>query len=276
MTARFCRPLAAVTVLLFIGLAHAASASESSVKITSGYDYSSGDYGQDVTTEIEYVPVTVEYLQEAWSGQITVPYISITGNGTVVPGTGSPSVSQDFSKGVFGGGGGGSSSSTSTVTHSGLGDVVASLAYAFFPESPVVPFIELRGKVKFGTADADKALGTGENDYSVQVDGVMGDGSWQPFWTIGYIMVGDTGDVDYNDGVFGTLGLMYKLDAKNSIGLAYDYQEASVSDVDDLGVVGAFVSSKFSHGWYATLNLSAGLTDSSLDQGGSVMFGREF
>ena len=30
--------------------------------------------------------------------------------------------------------------------------------------------IDLTGKVKFGTADENKGLGTGENDYAVQAD----------------------------------------------------------------------------------------------------------
>ncbi len=273
MSARHGKLLFAGAVLLFFGfIAVGDAAAESAVKITSGYEYSSGDYGQDVTTEIEYIPVSMEYILDAWSAKLTVPYIRVTGNGTVVPGTGSLNGSKDFGKGGFVG----SSSSTTTTTNSGLGDVVASVAYAFFPKQAIVPFIEMRAKVKFGTADADKALGTGENDYSFQVDGVLGDGSLQPFYTMGYVLVGDTSTIDYDDRFFATAGLMYKLNTMNVIGLTYDYQQASLDGVDDMGVAGAFFTSKFSPGWSATLNMSLGLTDSSLDHGGSLMLGYEF
>ncbi|HAW52985.1 MAG TPA: hypothetical protein DCX54_11760 [Flavobacteriales bacterium] len=139
-----------------------------------------------------------------------------------------------------------------------------------------MPFVELRAKVKFGTADEAKALGTGENDYSVQVDGVLGKGKVQPFYTLGYVMIGDTDQVDYNNCLFATAGLMFTVSDSTSLGFTYDYKQASVDNADDEGVAGFFLTSKFNQGWSATLNMTTGLTDSSLDYGGSLMVGREF
>lgn len=262
-------------ILLSVGVMHngVARAADGLVKISSGFEYTSGDYGQNVETEILYIPVTAEYINDAWSAKLTVPYISVTGNGTVVPGGSGGTVG--FGPGGPPGGGG-PAPSTTTVTESGLGDVEASVAYAFSPNSDLMPFVELRAKVKFGTADEAKALGTGENDYSVQVDGVLGKGKVQPFYTLGYVMIGDTDQVDYNNCLFATAGLMFTVSDSTSLGFTYDYKQASVDNADDEGVAGFFLTSKFNQGWSATLNMTTGLTDSSLDYGGSLMVGREF
>ena len=269
-----------LTILPALGVMHAsvAEASDGLLKITSGFDYSSGSYGQDVTTEIEYYPVTVEYFNDAWSAKLTVPYIKVTGNGTVVPGVSGPAMGGVGS--VMVGVGPAPAPETTptptTVVDSGLGDVEASVAYAFFPELELIPFVELRAKAKLGTADEAKALGTGENDYSVQVDGVFGRGSVQPFYTLGYIFVGDTSTVDYNDRFFGTAGLMFIINDHNNVGMTYDYKQASLDNAEDEGVAGIFLSSKLSSGWAVSISMSTGLTDNSPDYGGSLMVGREF
>lgn len=281
---RLGKPLFILAVLsaagaICLGAAEAAEAAEGLVKITTGIDFSSGTYGQDVTTDIEYVPVTLEYINDAWSAKLTVPYIKVTGNGTVVPGGGGPMMGVGA---VMVGAGPSPSpppepdANTETFVDSGLGDVEASVAYAFFPESQLFPFIELRAKVKLGTADVAKNLGSGENDYSVQVDGVIGRGNVQPFYTLGYVFVGDTSTIDYKDRVFGTAGLMFIVSDRSSFGVNYDYRQASVDNVDDEGVAGFFFSSKSEAGWAVTLSMSTGLTDNSPDYGGSLMVGREF
>jgi hypothetical protein len=52
-----------------------------------------------------------------------------------------------------------------------MGDLVAAFGYTVLNSVASGTIIDVVGKVKFGTADEDKGLGTGEDDYSVQIDG---------------------------------------------------------------------------------------------------------
>ncbi|HED52117.1 MAG TPA: hypothetical protein ENI83_01045 [Gammaproteobacteria bacterium] len=246
------------------------------VEIAASYDYSSGDYGQDVTTEIEYMPVSLAYTDGPWRVELTVPYIRVTGNGTVVPGSGSPLVFDNFSGGLFGSGGGsgGGSSSTASVSNSGLGDVITRVGYAFMPADG--SFYELSGKVKFGTADENDGLGTGENDYAVQFDGVLGSGVVSPYFTVGYLVTGDSGDFTYRDVPYGSLGLMFKTGEGSSAGLGYDYRRATVSGSDDQHMASAFLGWKLTPGVSASVSAIAGFTDSTPDYGASVKLTNRF
>ncbi len=109
-----------------------------SLKFTTGFDYSSGNYGQPTNTEIWYVPNTIKYNYDAWTMKLTIPYIRITGAG-----------------GVIGGGPDGPivgvPTQLVTTTESGLGDVILSGSYTWFLDD--LPSFELTGKVKIPTAD---------------------------------------------------------------------------------------------------------------------------
>lgn len=260
-------PTPLFTLLIGCGLMLTMTASvfaEDSTKITAGYDYTSGNYGTNVTTEIEYIPVTITRLKGAWSTALTVPYISITGNGTAIPGTGSVAPSGSSGSGFFGPG-----SSSTIVTNAGLGDIIASLGYGIGTNNGA--FFELIGKVKFGTADQSKALGTGENDFSLQLDGFLGKGKIKPFFTMGYVITGDNSQFTYNDVFFGTFGMMFKQGPSSDFGLAYDYRQASVDGTDDQKQVSAFITTKHSRQLSSTLSGFIGLTNSSPDFGISLM-----
>ncbi|MGH8770313.1 MAG: hypothetical protein ACREV2_03910, partial [Burkholderiales bacterium] len=51
------------------------------LSLGTGIDYSSGDYGADVDTDILYVPLTFKYDTERWFYRLTVPYLRIRGPG---------------------------------------------------------------------------------------------------------------------------------------------------------------------------------------------------
>ena len=139
-------------------------------KVSSGVDYSSGDYGGDVDTDILFVPVTFSYSNAPWKAKVTVPWIQIKGPGNVV-----------------GGGDGGvivNSASTETTTESGLGDIWASLAYSVEAIPDEWFYMDAVAKVKFPTADEDRGLGTGEFDYTLQLDFFKPVGQCTPMATV--------------------------------------------------------------------------------------------
>jgi len=268
--ARFAMALMAVSALI----PQPSYADESSFQVSAGYDYSSGKYGQAVTTSIETLPVSMNYINGPWSLALSVPYIRITGNGTVIPGAGGPTTFNNFGSGLFGGGMGGGSSSTQTITNSGMGDITASMGYGFFPASG--NFYELSAKVKFGTADVNTGLGTGENDYYLQYDAVLGGDSVSPFFTLGYVITGDSASYIYKDVPYASLGLIFKTGQSSSFGVSYDYRQATVDGSDALQQANLFISWSSSKQWTTTLSALTGFTDSSPDVGVGLIFSRSY
>src|SRR5690606_24082214 len=122
--------------------------------LTTGFDFSHGDYGASRDTDLWYVPTSINYDLGPWRFSASVPYVHIDGPGAVVAGDGG---------GVVVGPGTGVSTSAS-----GLGDVVGAVSYLIRPSSPYIPFIELAARVKAPTANEDKGLGTGEFDTTLQ------------------------------------------------------------------------------------------------------------
>src|SRR5438552_16472144 len=78
--------LFALGLLAFAQGALAADAGEFSLGV--GFNYSSGEYGTSTTTEILSIPIIARYERGPWIFKLTVPYLSISGGTSVVPGVG--------------------------------------------------------------------------------------------------------------------------------------------------------------------------------------------
>jgi len=59
--------------------------------------------------------------------------------------------------------------------------------------------LDVAGNIKFGTADANKNLGTGENDYSAQLDGYYTFSKTTLFATAGYKVIGAPAGITVNN-----------------------------------------------------------------------------
>ncbi|HZE15383.1 MAG TPA: hypothetical protein VE197_06565, partial [Mycobacterium sp.] len=103
--------------------------------LSTGVDYSTGNYGLSQSTDITYVPLTGRYETQNWITKLTVPYIRVTGPSAVLP-----------QVGRVGSGAG------PIRTEAGLGDVVFSLTRNVYSSRRYLA--DLTGTVKFGTADA--------------------------------------------------------------------------------------------------------------------------
>jgi hypothetical protein len=208
----------AAALLLATGAAGAEEQDDSYLTMMVGYESSTGKYGTTSTTEIVTVPVSALYESGRWMMKLTVPYLQVTGDGTVL---------------ASGGGRGRRATTTTTTTttrttNSGLGDVVALLAYNVYAAEKVDAGIDLATRVKFGTAN--KTLGTGKNDYAVQLYGYRAFGDLTPSLTYGYEMLGSTAEVPLNNVYYGNAGLDYRFGELSNGGLEYRYvQKASAT-----------------------------------------------
>jgi hypothetical protein len=223
--------------------------------LSTGVDYSTGDFGADEDTDITYVPVTAKYDTDRWFLRLTVPYLRIRGPGQVVLGPdGDPLPIQE---------GGG----RRRTTEDGLGDIVAGATYNVLPPTETGLIFDIGAKIKFPTADEDKRLGTGEEDYSLQGDLTKAFGRWITLGTLGYRWLGDPPGISLRNVFFGTLGALYKVSDATTAGLLYDWREKTVSGSDPLHEVTAYVGYRFNPSTSAQFYLVTGFSDSSADFG---------
>lgn len=247
--------------------ARAADAGRPQLVIRGGTEYTTGEYGTGVDTDILYVPVSAELSVASWSFGLTVPYLRITGNGEVVGGAGPPIVV-----------GSGRSrkppaAQAARTAESGLGDVLASVAYRVRPAPPWS--VGLAGEVKVPTADVDKGLGTGAFDYTVKLDVAGKIGRLAPFGAVGYRFLGDDG-FDLNDVLLLTLGASYELSPASQAGLVLDYVAASSATAEDALKLRPYLSTDISARWGLDLYAVVGLSDGSPDYGGGLRLGFRF
>lgn len=233
--------------------AASSTASAGTWKLGTGVDYTNGDYGGDDDISTLYAPVNVRYLGERWGLRVTVPYLEVSGPGTVLDAGGQLLPGPDR-------------------TDSGLGDViVAATLYDVVAIADRGFYLDLTAKAKLATADEDEGLGTGATDYALQ-------GEWYKdferaglFGTVGYKVYGDAPGVDLDNAGFASLGADYRFTRATRGGVIFDYREAAVPGADALRELTFFVSFANGNGMSFQPYLLGGLSDSSPDWGAGVM-----
>lgn len=236
-----------------------AIADNNSLTLTVGAEYTTGNYGGEQSIDEWYVPFTGRYAIDKYVFRLTVPYISVTSpTGTIFSGVDGQI--------IFSGTG-------ARTTESGLGDVIAGVTYrdVFNTEATSDIAIDFTGKIKFGTADENLGLGTGENDYTVQAELYKYIGSFTLFSTIGHKFRTDPASIDLRDSWLALVGGNYRFSQSISGGLDFYFQQASVSQTDDQKEMAAFMRYKLSKTRYLRGYLVQGFGDNSPDWGVGVL-----
>jgi hypothetical protein len=223
-------------------------------KLSTGLDYSSGDYGDVSDTEIWYVPFTFSYERFPWTAKLTVPWLQIEGPGGVIGGGDSVIVV-------------GPVTSIGRTRESGLGDVVGSLQYSVDAIPAEVMYLDLTAKVKFPTADEDKGLGTGEFDYTLQADVAKVMGRFTPLATLGYKIKGDPAGAQLDNVWFASIGGDYRFAERSNFGATLDFQQAATERSDDSLELFTYVSHRLNQSWSITAYGYFGFSDGSPDEG---------
>lgn len=239
-------------ILLALLMAAVPARAESITTITSGLDYSSGNYGTSDTTTILYVPVTLKTQFDYSYIKLTLPYISVSSIGGVVQGIG------PIKKG-----------GTKVTTNSGLGDAVLSAGYTAYETEQIA--LDAVANIKFGTADAAKNLGTGENDYSAQLDGFYTVNKLTWFATAGYKVVGVPPGASLHNIFYGSAGASRKFSDVASGGVMLNAAQSSSDVAPGPLDVTFFIVKKFNQTSKVQLGLLKGLSDASPDIGISIM-----
>jgi hypothetical protein len=206
------RAFAAVALCLAPGVQCALGAEDGELSLGAGLTYSTGTYGTSTETKILSIPLTGRYDQGPWVFKLTVPFLRVTGASNVIPGIGNVNNSNSRGRGR-----GGVSESTS-----GPGDTVASATYNTYYDRASKLGLDLTGRLKLPTGDADRGLGTGSTDESFQADLYKTYDRVTLFGDLGYTFFGHSEFVELRNALNYGAGASYKLDATDSAGLSLD------------------------------------------------------
>lgn len=236
----------------------------------TGADYSTGDYGSDTTTRIFSVPFAARYETGAWLFKASLPWVRIDGDVGVLPGLGNVGNSNPNGRGNGRGNGNQPAPTpeeTQTGSASGIGDLRMSATYAFDTGTPLG--VDLTANVKVATADEDKGLGTGANDYGLALDLYRDFDGTTVFGGFGYQILGETDYVATND-VFGAnVGVTHALGI-GTFGVAYDWREAASDTADDRSELTGFYTVRFEETTKWQFYATKGLSDGSPEWGGGI------
>ena len=227
-----------------------------------GAEYSQGDYGSGETASAWYIPCGWRYGSDGFRASVTIPYLMVEGSAQVTFN------GRRIAPSGMGGMGGGGGTGTTTRTISGLGDIMLSGSYLLLSEADARPWVAATAKVKLGTADEEKGLGTGENDYTLQLEA----GKGMLYGYAGYRVLGDTSTVDYNDVSFVGAALNFPMGKATSLSVEYFTEQASVDGMDDVQEASLSLGGKMSEELDYSLYYVAGLSDSSADSVVGVKF----
>jgi hypothetical protein len=188
-----------------------AVAAEDKFSVNTGVEYTSGDYGLEISTDVWVIPIGIKYQTDKLTLRASTSWLHVSGPGGVTP-EGDPL-----------------SGTGPRTTEQGMGDITTSLTWNLLDEQAYPVGMDVGGKIKFGTADEKKSLGTGKNDYSLQAEIFKPIDAWYPFLKIGYAWKGDPTGIDYRNVWFGSVGTDYRLAKTYSVGAYYDWRQKLTS-----------------------------------------------
>ncbi|HWA25362.1 MAG TPA: hypothetical protein VG734_06865 [Lacunisphaera sp.] len=251
-----------LTCLLACGLLLApALPAQEIFTLRTGFDYSTGNYGLPVSTEIITVPVSVAYaVTPSTTLECSVPYLRTNGPGDVIPGIGRYVRRLLQSKHVS----------------QGAGDFTVGLTHDFAAGEDSLLAWSGGAEVKFGTASAQKSLGTGEDDFMVHWDVAWSGGAISPFATLGYRWLGNPAGGDLRNYLFGTVGVNWAWTEHSTVALLADWAQRN----SDSGRASSNLTLAVTRALGEKCDLQVygmiGHSDSTADHGYGLSIGRRF
>ncbi|MFT5447314.1 MAG: hypothetical protein ACI9DC_002489 [Gammaproteobacteria bacterium] len=215
--------------------------------VSSGVDFSRGDFKLNEDTELLYLPTTLRVGSGPWTARTTLAWLTVSGP----PGAA-------ISNGVV---------STIGGKQSGFGDVVLGLTYSSNFSLLGNNYLDTTMKVKVPTADEKRGLGTGAADYSIELELFRSHGPWTPSAAIGYRVLGDNAGFRLHNALLGSAGMDYRFSPAINAGGLLDWREPASRNSDDALEFVPYLSWKAGGGITLTGYGTVGLADGSPERG---------
>ena len=240
-------PLAAFAQTRDVEERVAASAGDAgSITFSTGLDFSTGHYGDTISTDIIVAPFVARVVASDWlSLSASIPYVRISGPGVVLGPDGKPLPGFPVAN----------------TTRKGIGDLGISGTVSI-PTGDSPWLIDLTGRVKLPTASRSRGLSTGKTDFSAGVDISYLIGKIAPFVDIDYRLPGNVAGVNLRNSISTSVGATI-IRGKKAVILSYDYEQAISAFSKDGHSLFAAYSAPLSKKLNWTLYGSAGLSSGS-------------
>lgn len=234
-----------LTFILLLLFNHTVLAADGMLNLTAGAEYTSGDYTGTESIDEWYLPFTGRYTTDRYTFRLTIPYIRVT----------APEITG------------------ARITEDGLGDIIAGVTYRDALNTDISSDVALdfTAKVKFGTADETRGLGTGENDYTVQAELYKYLYQFTPYAILGYKFRGDPPGINLQDSWLTLVGGNFRVAQALTAGMDYYFRQASFPGIDDHKELTAFFGYKLSDTQYLRGYLIKGFGDASPDWGAGIL-----
>lgn len=182
-----------------------------------GFEFATGSYGTDQTSDSFSIPLTIRYDPvERFGLELVVPYIYQSDGSTTAAGmfrfrngrTGAGTTASGFKgKGPFQAG----QSATLSSSRSGIGDLSLKLGSVVWPGSSVSPRIRPLLYALFPTGDADRGLGTGTFSGGGGVELSTWFGGWYVYGEGIYVIQEKSAEFDLKNYVSYEAGIAYQV-----------------------------------------------------------------
>ena len=245
-------------LIFLICLLSLGASADGKLSLSTGFEYSTGDYGAASDTETWVVPLSIKYKTGDLTLKAATSWLHVTGPGGVTP-EGEP----------IGGAG-------ARTTETGAGDLVVSAIWEALDSQSTWANLDVGAKVKFGTADTDKSLGTGKNDFAVFAEVSKPIQAWYPFVKLGYSWRGDPTGQDYSNVWFGSAGADYRISKTMSAGLYYDWREQLTATGSEISEATAYLNMRINDSNKLNVYAISGFSDASPDWGIGMMLTHAF
>lgn len=184
-------------LLLLLAVPVTVRAQPTSWSVGLGFEFSSGDYGTDLTTDVVRIPLIVKaYPTERLDFQLEIPYLMQNNSATVNLGGGRVPMSSRRQATATG-------SRRRSVdiddSQSGLGDIDLTAGWVLLQEGEYRPLVRPLAYAKFPTADEDQGLGTGEFDFGGGLSLAKWFGDWSTYVEGMYLVPGDSAEFEADD-----------------------------------------------------------------------------
>ena len=231
--------------------------------VSVGLEYDRGDFGTDQTSYYFQVPLSISYRKNDYLLELWVPFAATN------------ATTENIIVGAPERGGGPPTPPTSTIETQetdeyGLGDIFLVATY-FLPSRSRSEY-SVTGVIKLGTADRNKLLGTGENDYALEGGFSTPVGKTHLFGALGYQLTGDPPGVDLNNIFYGRIGNALPLQNNREVGLSLYLSEALQAGRQSFTELDIFYTTMLSRNRRLYSYLRKGFTDSSPDWGLGIRY----
>ncbi len=197
-----------------------APASETTVSLSTGLDYSSGHYGSRRAADILVALSDVTVKTGDFQFTASLPYVTITGPAFLVVGAGGVPVVVNAGR-------------TADKERKGWGDLNLSTTYSVPSDLTGEYQVDLTGRVKVPTGEVSQGLTSGETDFGFSVDVSRQIGLWSPFVSFGYRVPGAPTAYSLVSAPSFSVGTSYQLSDNLLMIASYDFDGTISSTLAD-------------------------------------------